>query len=266
MPRLQLADVELYFEEHGAGPPLLLIAGLASDSQSWLAVLPALAAQHRVIVVDNRGCGRTAPQDAPNGVAAMADDCAALLRHLGLARVAVVGHSMGGFVAQALAARHPGLVGPLVLAATAARNSPRNGLLFRAWATAMTAGQDPAQWLLQLLLWILTPRFFADPAAVRAAIDYGLTYPYPQAAPAFAAQVDALCAFDGTAALPHLPPRTLVLAGADDLLFPIPASRELHAAIPGATMAVIDGAAHAIALEQPAAFAAAVLGFIDGER
>ena len=266
MSRLQLADVELYFEEHGAGRPLLLIAGLASDSQSWLPAVPALAARHRVIVVDNRGCGRTLPQDAPCSIARMADDCAALLGHLGLARVDVVGHSMGGFVAQSLAARYPEQVDQLVLAATAASNSPRNDLLFRAWAAAMAAGQDPAQWLLQLLLWILSPRFFADPAAVRAAIDYGLTYPYPQAATAFAAQVEALCSFDGTAALSRFPPRTLVLAGADDVLFPLTACRELQAAIPGAALAVIDGAAHSIALEQPAAFAAAVLGFVDGGR
>ena len=266
MSRLQLADVDLHFEEHGAGPPLLLIAGLASDSQSWLPALPALAARHRVILVDNRGCGRTAPQDAPNGIASMADDCAALLGHLGLARVDVVGHSMGGFVAQSLAARFPEQVDHLVLAATAARNSSRNDLLFRAWATAMASGQDPALWLLNLLLWILSPRFFADPAAVSAAIDYGLAYPYPQSTAAFTAQVEALGSFDGTSALPRLPPRTLVLAGADDLLFPMAACRELQAAIPGATMAVIEGTAHAIALEQPAAFAAAVLGFIDRGR
>ncbi len=264
MSRLPLADVDLYFEEHGAGLPLLLTAGLASDSQSWLPVGPVLAARRRVIVVDNRGCGRTSPPDAPAGIALIADDCIALLRHLGLDRVDVVGHSMGGFVAQSLAARHPEHVDHLVLAATAARNSARNNALFRSWAAAMVDGRAPSQWFLQLLLWILSPRFFADPAAVRAAIDYALTYPYPQDAPAFAAQVEALCAFDGTAALPRLPARTLVLVGADDLLFPVATCRELGAAIPGARMAVIDDAAHAIALEQPAAFAAAVLGFVDG--
>ena len=119
MPTLARADVELHYEIRGSGRPLLLIAGLAADSAFWLAAIDALAASRQVILVDNRGSGRTTPLDAPTGIGVMADDCAALLRHLGLRGVDMAGHSMGGMIAQECAIRYPELVDRVVLASTA---------------------------------------------------------------------------------------------------------------------------------------------------
>src|SRR4029453_6499399 len=107
MPFFARDGVDLYYEIHGEGPPLLLIPGLATNSQTWATILPGLSSRYRTIVVDNRGSGRTSPGDARLDIEAMADGCAALIGHLGLASVAVLGHSMGGFVAQACALRHP---------------------------------------------------------------------------------------------------------------------------------------------------------------
>ena len=103
MPMFSREDVDLYYECHGSGAPLFLIAGLASDSQSWQPIIGDLAAHFRVIALDNRGVGRTIPQDAPTSIRAMADDCVALIDHLRLPSVHVLGHSMGGFIAQELA-------------------------------------------------------------------------------------------------------------------------------------------------------------------
>ncbi|CAG0973000.1 partial Putative non-heme bromoperoxidase BpoC, partial [Gammaproteobacteria bacterium] len=80
MPTLDLPDLSLHYEDRGSGPPLLLVAGLASDSFSWLPVATPLAARFRTIMPDNRGVGRTRPQDGPCSIDAIADDCAALLR------------------------------------------------------------------------------------------------------------------------------------------------------------------------------------------
>ncbi len=92
-------DVELYYEVQGRGEPLLLIAGLAADSAFWLPVQEIFAATRQVIVLDNRGCGRTTPLDAGSSMRTMADDTMALVRHLNLTKVDVVGHSMGGMIA-----------------------------------------------------------------------------------------------------------------------------------------------------------------------
>src|SRR5437764_14008294 len=107
MPMFSREDVDLYYECHGSGAPLFLIAGLASDSQSWQPIIGDLASRFRVIALDNRGVGRTIPQDPPTSIRAMADDCVALIDHLRLPSVHVLGHSMGGFIAQELAIRPP---------------------------------------------------------------------------------------------------------------------------------------------------------------
>jgi 3-oxoadipate enol-lactonase len=262
MPCLAVNGVDLYYEDRGSGSALLLVAGLASDSQSWPLVLPGLAARHRVITLDNRGAGRSTPPDGPLGIAGMADDCAALLHGLGVERAHVVGHSLGGFVAQSLAARHPQRVAKLVLAATAARSSARDAALFTDMAAAFEAGEDPARWYRNFFYWLFTPQFFAERTRVDAAIAWALGYPWAPPAASFRRQVNALATFDGRDGLARIAAPTLVLAGAQDLLFPVPECEAFARAIPGARFAVVADAAHAIHAEQPEAFNRRVLEFL----
>jgi len=263
MPHLQSGEIELYYEVHGAGPPLLLIAGLASDSQSWGPVLPELAARYRVIVPDNRGCGRTRPRESGVSITAMADDCMALVRHLGLEKVSLLGHSMGGFVAQECAVRFPGMVDRLILAATSSRNSARNNLLFSDWASALEGGSAPEPWFRNIFYWIFSQGFFEDTGTVTAAARCAVEYPYPQSAAAFRGQVEALAVFDGRRALSRIGAKTLVIGGGEDLLFPARECLALAQAIPGASLTMIDGAGHSIHMENPRAFVTAVVDFLN---
>jgi pimeloyl-ACP methyl ester carboxylesterase len=255
--------VELYYESHGDGPPLLLIAGLASDSQSWLPVLRGLSSRRRVITFDNRGAGRTQPPDAPISISAMADDAVGLIAHLGLDSVDLLGHSMGGFVAQDLASRYPRQVGRLILAGTSIRNCRRNNVLLQDWAAGLEAGIDPESWFRNFFYWIFSARFYEDEAAVSEAVRAAVAYPYPQSPAAFRGQVRALSQFDGAAGSARIAARTLVLGGQEDLLFPARACAELAEKIPGASLSFIDHAAHAMHWENPRAFTEAVLGFLD---
>jgi pimeloyl-ACP methyl ester carboxylesterase len=262
MPSIDLPDASLHFEQQGTGSPLLLVAGLASDSMSWLTVWNELGSRYRVVAPDNRGVGRTRPQDGPASIDAMADDCAALLAHLKIGRAAVVGHSMGGFVAQRLALRHPRLVERLVLVATGARPSPADVALFRDLADRQDAGEDPARWFRRLFDVVFTPRFLADPANVDAATRWALDYPYPQSPSAFRRQVEAIAAFDGTAGLAQIAAQTLVLAGREDVLFPLDGMQAFASRIAGARFEAIDGAAHAVHTEQPRVFVDAIARFV----
>src|SRR4051812_235317 len=112
MPQFQHNRASIHYEIAGEGKPVLLVAGIASDSASW-GPLVSLLPGRQVIRIDNRGCGQT-KVDGPIEIAEMADDCAALLRHLRLPAVDVVGHSLGGTIALDLAARHPELVAKVV--------------------------------------------------------------------------------------------------------------------------------------------------------
>jgi pimeloyl-ACP methyl ester carboxylesterase len=122
MPLVDLEDVRLYYEVHGAGPALVLAHGYACGVRSWDPQLRALSDQHRVIVYDARGHGLS---DAPRDAAAysqehMVEDLCGLIDHLDLATAAVGGLSMGGNVALNFALAHPERVSALILADTGA--------------------------------------------------------------------------------------------------------------------------------------------------
>jgi pimeloyl-ACP methyl ester carboxylesterase len=107
--------LELYYEIHGTGQPLILLHGGFGSTGMFETLLPALAADRRVIAVDLQGHGRTADIERPLRIEHMADDIAALIAYLGLATATVMGYSLGGAVALQTAIRHPELVDRLVV-------------------------------------------------------------------------------------------------------------------------------------------------------
>src|SRR5215213_1361591 len=110
--------LELYYEIHGEGEPLILLHGGVGAIEMFGEVLPLLAEGRRVIAVDLQAHGRTADIDRPMTFEAMADDVAALIEHLGLGEADVMGYSLGGAVALRTAIRHPEVVRKLVLVPT----------------------------------------------------------------------------------------------------------------------------------------------------
>ena len=111
----EVNGINLYFETHGAGRPLILLHGGLGSGEMFGPVLPALAERHQVIAVDLQGHGRTADIDRPIDMRLMADDIAALIDHLGLGKPDLVGYSLGGGVALHTAAKYPAIVGRLVV-------------------------------------------------------------------------------------------------------------------------------------------------------
>jgi len=113
--------LKLYYEIHGTGEPLILLHGGVGATGMFDAILPLLSNTRRVIAVDLQAHGRTADIDRPLTFEAMADDIAALLKHLGIEKADVMGYSIGGGVALRTAVRHPEVVRKLVLVSTAFR-------------------------------------------------------------------------------------------------------------------------------------------------
>lgn len=262
MPTLPTNDLELYYETLGEGPPLLLIAGLASDSRSWATVREELAKDYLLIIPDNRGVGRTTPQHLAVSVDRISADCVALIRHLGLPRVHCLGHSMGGVVALEIAQRYPQVLNRLVLAATPSHISPRNQALFADWVAWRESGMDLKMWFRNLFYWILSPGFFTDQQQLEQALQAAVSDPFPQTLAAFRSQVAALTNWNNPD-WNRIQSPALVVSGCRDILFDPSDGEELTARLPYAEQVVLN-AAHAIHLEQPAEFVRAVRSHLKG--
>lgn len=262
MAFLTTHDINLYYECHGDGPPLMLIAGLASDAQSWMPVVPALSRHFTLILPDNRGAGQTRPLDAPISIKAMAQDHAALITHLGYSTLHVAGHSMGGAIALELALQRPDLVDHLVLAATNARLSKRNRVLFNDLDTLRQTSVDKVLWYKMLFQWLFKPTFFDDEKKVEDAAKLACAYRFAQSDLNFSRQLQAAYAVDFRDSLKDISAQTLVLLAQMDVLFPIDEAKSALKNIPNSTIHIIENTAHSIHWDNPEAFSEALIDFL----
>jgi pimeloyl-ACP methyl ester carboxylesterase len=136
--------INLYYETHGSGRPLILLHGGLGSGEMFGPILPALVANHQVIAPDLQGHGRTADVDRPISIETMADDIAALIKHLGLEKPDVMGYSLGGGVALVTALRHPEVVGRLVVASAHIR---RNAIYPEMFAQQAQVGPDAVEFM-----------------------------------------------------------------------------------------------------------------------
>jgi 3-oxoadipate enol-lactonase len=118
MPTVEANGQTLYYEVHGEGEPLVCLMGLAADVLAWTLQIPAFAAVHRTVVLDNRDAGRSSLAGSDYEIADMARDTLALADALELDSFHLLGYSMGGAIAQEIACHAPGRVRTLTLAVT----------------------------------------------------------------------------------------------------------------------------------------------------
>ena len=262
MLHIHVNGLDLYCEQHGSGPDLLLIMGLGAHSGAWALQTPVFATQFRVTVFDNRGAGRSAAPDEPYSIRGMADDTAALMAALGITRAHVVGVSMGGMIAQELAINHPERVERLVIACSRARTGELRRVLAPAQAALFDTAVEPAQRALLGMPWSFTAAFMSEPRRVLAALEQRRHDPYPVQPHAYRRQQDAVMAHDTLDRLGRITAPTLVLVGAEDILTPVAESVEIARGIPGAQLTVLPRGGHGFAAEYAADFNRAVLDFL----
>jgi pimeloyl-ACP methyl ester carboxylesterase len=274
MPTAHVRDVDLYYEEHGSGDPLLCIMGFATDSTGWLLQVPELSQHYRTIVFDNRGVGRSDKPTTAYTIHEMADDAAALLDHLQIERAHVLGLSMGGMIAQELVLRHSRRVRGLVLAATfpepdAATEEQRTVLFTQMGGTITETGEmridftamNPMMFFQHLLPLVFNPSFIQTelPKLMQlfsGALQYGFSIE------AILGQLQAVMAHKATDRLAEITAPTLVLTGDADRLIAPANSAVLAQSIPGAKLVTIVGGSHAFNIEMPDLFNRAVLDFL----
>lgn len=261
MPKLKTNGAELHYEIAGEGPPLLLIAGLASDGQSWAPVKPILEQKFTLIMLDNRACGQTKDGGASISIEVMAQDAAALIDHLSLECVHVLGHSMGAAIAMTLTAQRPECVDKLILAAGAIETPALAASVIDTLLELRESGIDENAWYRLFFHWLFAPGFFENKNAVDAAIAMSRAYPHAQNTADMRRQVEAVRNFDAKA-LPPVANETLLLAAERDILIrpEVVARGETH--LPNAQLQTLSGAGHSLHWDAPEAFAEAVITYL----
>lgn len=247
MPLVSVGEIDLHYEERGAGRPLLLVPGIPAIASDWAPLAERLDRSRRVIAYDNRGSGASTATAAPYTTAQLAADAVALLDALEIGRADVFGMSLGGMIAQELALGWPERVDRLVLGCThcgiehAARPDREAGRAFAMetddWGERMRA---------------LAPFAFA------AGVGPELLGPFVekkagdgQDPEGYRGQIAAALGHDTYERLPLIRQPTLIVTGDEDRVIPAASSAVLHERIPGSRLDTIAGAGHLFFLERP---------------
>ena len=251
MPKIDRDGVNIHYEVHGSGPPLLLTHGYSSTSAMWQGQIAALSKNHQLVLWDMRGHGQS---DYPDDPAAYSEaltvaDMAALLDEIGADSAIVGGLSLGGYMSLAFYRAHPERVRALLIIDTGPgfrKDDAREAWNRRAHETGDRFEREGLGVLKSL-------------SRERSTVSHRDAAGLARAARGMLTQRDARV----IESLPGIKVPSLVVVGADDTPF-LAASDYMATKIPGAKKVVIPAAGHAVNIDQPQAFIDAVLPFLDG--
>ncbi|HEY5858572.1 MAG TPA: alpha/beta fold hydrolase [Aldersonia sp.] len=262
--KAQIGDgVELEVAQSGEGEPLVLVCGTSQDYRLWAPLLPALAAEYRVIAYNHRGIGASTRGTGQISMTSLAEDLNSLLTELGVERAHVLGWSLGSTVAQEFALAHADRVASLVLAATWGRTDAFQTAVFTGLAHPWRTGDRDAG--LGALGIAYSPELLNSEAFLQLMSQVEPLFASTESQIATVAeQWDADLAHDTLDRLGSITAPTLVIAGEQDLLTPPGQGRAVADAIPGARYELFTGpgSSHAALLERTDEFTALVLEYL----
>lgn len=262
MPYAQVGGLNLYYEQHGDGEPLVMIRGVGSSAALWYAQLPDLSQRLRLLIFDNRAAGRSSDPGGPFSISDQAADTLGLMDAMGLERAHVLGFSMGGTIAQEMALSRPERVASLILVGThcggehKVQPDPEIRALFDDLIEQGTAeARDAAN----------RSVFTAQTMEQRPELvqnDARISAQFPVKSETLKRQRQATGSFSSWERLPLITAPTLVLSGDQDMLVPPANSEILAKRIPGAQLGIVPGGGHRLLVEQPQACNQAILEFL----
>lgn len=247
MPEVKVNDINMYYEIHGEGEPLILIMGLGGDHFRWFRILPLLTEHFKVVTFDNRGVGKTDKPDIPYTMKMMSDDIAGLMDTVGIDKAHVFGISLGGMIAQNFALLHPNRIISLILGCTfcggthTISNEERSGpgVLDPSLIETML----PEERALEMMPALYSREFIDNNQDfVNIQIEYAKNNP-PDIT-GYRRQMGAVTTHDTYDRLPEIKLPTMVIAGDKDVLISVENSRLIASRIPDSELVILKGMGH----------------------
>jgi 3-oxoadipate enol-lactonase len=265
MSTAKVGDINIYYEIHGKGDPVVLIYGYAGHSGLWFQQIPILSKEYEVIAFDNRGVGRSDKPDTPYTVAMMAGDTEGLLDSIGIDAAHIFGISMGGMIAQHFALNYPQRVISLILGCTNCGGvhsiQPEPESMAALFDFERFKKMTREEVVRQAMPFCYSQKFIEkNPDIVDKRVAKHLEYPTP--ARGATRQVEAVMGHDTYELLPKIELPTLVIAGDNDRLIPVENSRILASRIPEAELVILKGVGHEFFIEDAEEANKVVLDFL----
>lgn len=251
----------LYYEEAGAGEPLLMVMGLGTDHLGWMLQVPEFSKHFRTITFDNRDVGQSKQSEGPYEIADMARDTLRLADHLELDTFHLLGMSMGGAIAQEIALQAPGRLRTLTLVVTYGGGGNWGAERARLWSE-IRGKIDRDTHLDWLLLFGMSEQFYDSPEAIAYSKQLMRANPHPQSTEAFQRQIEASGRHETRDRLGTISVPTHVIGAEHDTLVPVWKSKEIAELIPAADYSVMPRAPHALNMERAQEFNELVLGWL----
>jgi len=263
MPIAAVAGLDVTYDIHGSGEPVLMINGIGAERAGWGMQVPAVSRGYMAITYDNRDVGETGPGRDPRPYAArqFADDAAGLLDALGIESAHIVGASMGGCIAQEFAISHPNRTRSVTIICAWPRVDPWLDELWEQWEHLFRA-LGPVEWNRATWLWVFTHRAYQNPGFLVGLLAAAESNPRKQTVEMYLRQSHAARTFDALDRLGGITAPAHVICGEEDIFTPRRYSKAIAAAIPGAKLSVMPGVGHGMFWEATDAFNELVLEFI----
>lgn len=243
MTMAQVGDVELYYEDYGEGPPVVLIHGLAGDCSAWQAQIARLEKNYRVIAFDNRGAGRSSAPDYPYTTRHFADDTVALMDAVGITEPAhIIGRSMGGAISQEIALAYPDRVRSMIITASFGKLDRYGYQILDSINEVVKAqGYGPAAKIQSLFFF--PPPYFNTHKEQMHSFEAALANT-DRPIRGYVHSTHACLTHDALDRLHLVQCPTLVLAGGQDVLCATTASKEIADRVPDCELKIYEEASH----------------------
>ncbi|MFW9786149.1 MAG: alpha/beta fold hydrolase [Candidatus Thorarchaeota archaeon] len=262
MPISNVNGVDIYYEIHGNGEPVIFGNGVFSNTLGWINQTPVFSKEYQIILYDMRGQGQSEKPDSPYSFEIHAEDQRALLESLGISKVHHVGISYGGELGLVFALKYPELLKSLVVCSAVSYVGPLLREMCLLWRYACEQ-EIPDLFYHSTVPLNFGETFIKESAAIleQAKARYsGLDYP------PLVRLIDAFLMLDVTDELSKIEIPTCVIAGDKDILKPVdPYSKLIHDSLPNSEMTVIPDSGHAVTFEKPKEFNKVVLDFLQSQ-